>query len=81
MLFFQVQHIEIRTALKRGVLRGKSLIFCAFASAVLAYTRVKSQVQILYRLPTVAKTPAEFRSPVIVQEGSADSSPEMSRKS
>jgi hypothetical protein len=31
--------VEIREPLKRGVLQGNPLIFCAFASIVAAYTR------------------------------------------
>jgi hypothetical protein len=41
--------IQIRKALKAGVLQGKPLIFCTFASAAVSYTRKKSPVQILYR--------------------------------
>jgi hypothetical protein len=43
--------IEIRRANKRGVLQGKTLIFCAFAFCAASYTRVKSEVRILYRPP------------------------------
>jgi hypothetical protein len=43
------ENIASREACNFACLQGKSFIFCAFASTVAVYTRVKSEVQILYR--------------------------------
>ena len=48
---------RIRQALKRGVLQGKMAIFCALAFSIAAFTRVKTEVQILYRPPTLPPKP------------------------
>jgi hypothetical protein len=43
--------IEILKALKLGIFDGKSIIFCILEFSAASTTRVKSEVQVLYRPP------------------------------